>query len=118
MVLLAAVLLVSAAGAIAVLCGMSAGVVANIYQDGVCLASIDLASVGESYTITVPGAVQNVISVEAGRICVSSATCPDQVCVRQGWITNSVVPVVCLPNRLVIQIENTPGDLDAVAGMG
>ena len=91
------------------------GVVANIYQDGICIKSVDLSLVTESYTLQISGAVVNTISIEPGRICVSSATCPDQVCVHQGYISNSIVPIVCLPNALVIQIENTPAeDIDAI----
>ena len=91
------------------------GVVANIYQDGICIQSVDLSLVTESYTLQISGAVVNTISIEPGRICVSSATCPDQVCVHQGYISNSIVPIVCLPNALVIQIENTPAeDIDAI----
>ena len=83
------------------------GSVVNIYQDGTCIYSIDLSAVTDSYTIQIDGAVSNTVAVEHGKICVQHATCPDQICVRQGWISNSIVPVVCLPNNLVIQIETT-----------
>lgn len=114
--LFAALLLVSAVAAAFISRAETGGVTANIYQNGECIHSIDLSQVGAPYTIVVSGRVQNTIAVENGRICVLEATCPDQVCVHQGWISNSVVPVVCLPNELVIQIENTPGtEMDAVA---
>lgn len=117
-VLIAALLAVSAAAAL-LLAGRSAGTVANVYLDGQCVRSIDLSQVGEAYTFTVEGpAGTNTVQVEPGRICVSHADCPDQVCVHQGWISTGVAPIVCLPNRLVIQIEGQAGqtDIDGVAG--
>ena len=58
----------------------------------------------------------NTITAQPGRIRVESADCPDQVCVDQGWISDGTVPVVCLPNRLVIQIEGGGDGLDSATG--
>ena len=93
------------------------GSMANIYQDGICINSIDLSKVEEAYTIVIPGAVTNTIAVEQGRICVMDATCADRVCVHQGWISNGVIPIVCLPNALVIQVEDSSrtADIDAIS---
>lgn len=98
-----------------VLNGGTDGAIANIYQQGECVHSVDLSRVSESYTIQITGAVTNTIAVENGRISVLEASCPDQICVHQGWIANGVVPIVCLPNSLVIQIENAAeSELDAI----
>jgi len=60
----------------------------------------------------------NIISVEQGRIRVFAASCPDLICVRQGWVSNGLVPIVCLPNRLVITLDDGNNDkgVDAVVG--
>ena len=58
----------------------------------------------------------NLIEVERGRIRVAEADCPDQVCVRQGWISNSVVPIACLPHKLVVQLESASGGVDGATG--
>ena len=98
------------------------GTVANIYQDGVCIYSIDLSTVTETITFTVADddGHENVIEIENGRIRVSEANCPDQVCVEAGWLSSSLKPIVCLPAKLVIQLESDPAaeelDLDAVSG--
>ncbi len=106
--LLGALLLVSAALSLLLLGGKASGTVANIYRDGVCLRSIDLAAVTESFTFTVSDeAGENVIEVSPGRIRVLSADCPDQVCVRAGWLSDAAAPIVCLPHRLVIRIEGS-----------
>lgn len=113
--LLAALVLVSGAAAFFLFSGQD-GTVARVYQNGELIHSVDLSRVEEPYAITVSGKAENTVSVENGRICVSHATCPDQVCVHQGWISNGVVPIVCLPNRLIIEIQGR-GDagVDAVS---
>lgn len=116
-VLTAALLAVSLLAAALVLGGKTGSTVAAVYQDGRLLRTIDLWAVEEPYTFTVDGpAGTNTIEVEPGRIRVARAGCPDQVCVNQGWISNGVVPIVCLPNGLVIQIEGGDADIDGVAG--
>ena len=98
---------------------MNAGIcdtaIANIYRNGEQLYSINLSDVSDEYTIQIEGVVINTVTVAHRRICISDATCPDHVCVNQGWITNGVVPIVCLPNGVVIQIEGVSDtDVDAI----
>ena len=54
--------------------------------------------------------------MEPGRIRVSAADCPDQVCVEQGYISDGTVPIVCLPHGLVIEIVGGEEPLDGAAG--
>ncbi len=118
-VILIAGLLVISGVFTALVAGQTSGTMANIYLDGKCIRSIDLSQSDDSYEFTVDSPTgSNTIQVEPGRICVSCAECPDQICVRQGWISASVMPIVCLPNRLVIQIEeqSKQSELDGVAG--
>lgn len=97
------------------LSGRSPGAAAKIRQDGELLRTIDLTAVDQPYDFTVTAADGgvNVVEVEQGRIRVSQADCPDQVCVRQGWIATDAAPVVCLPHGLVIEIVGAGGP-DAV----
>lgn len=114
---ISAVFVLSLVAAIVVWNIETRGVIANIYQNGACVHSVDISGVREPYTLQLEGAVSNTVEVDAGRIRVVSATCPDQICVRQGWISNGVAPIVCLPNNVVIQIENARGaELDTIAG--
>lgn len=53
----------------------------------------------------------NTLRIEPGRICVVRADCPDQTCVNMGWLSHGAMPVVCLPHRIVIRLE------EKVAGM-
>lgn len=82
------------------------GTVANIYRNGEPVLSIDLSLVTEPYELTLSDENgSNVIRVEAGRIAVVRADCPDKVCVKAGWRSDSASPIVCLPHRLVIRVE-------------
>ena len=97
---------VSVLAALALRLSPAGGTVANIYRDGVPVCSIDLSLVTEPYEFTLTdGRGSNVIRVEPGRIVVVSADCPDKVCVHQGRVTTAGIPIVCMPHRLVIQIE-------------
>jgi len=91
---------------------------ASIYINGELIERLDLSTVPEPYSVTVNnGYGVNVISVERGRICISEANCPDGSCVRQGWISSGIVPIVCLPHRLVIQFDSDASpDVDAIVG--
>ena len=114
---MAGVLTAALAASFFVMRGHTRGAVtANIYQDGKCIYSIDLSAVEAPYTIHIGGRVTNTVVIEKGRICIEGATCPDHICVRQGWISNGIVPIVCLPNNVVIQIESSAVDeLDAIS---
>ena len=90
---------------------------ARILRDGVLLEEIDLDRVAEPYSFTLEdGSGANTVQVERGRIRISAADCPDQVCVKQGWISGGAVPSICLPHRLTIEIVDGGGDLDGAAG--
>ena len=83
---------------------------ALIYVDGKLYESISLYDVASPYhfTITTADGHYNEISVEQGTIQITSADCPDLLCVKQGPITNNLLPITCLPHHLVIEL--TPAD--------
>lgn len=83
------------------------GFTADIYQNGELIASLPLDRVREPYTFTVTGegGCVNEIEVRPGSIGILSADCPDKLCVHQGFISDSRLPVTCLPNRLVILLR-------------
>lgn len=112
-ILLGGTAVLAALGAFWLSRNASQGTVASIYQDGVLVQSIDLSEVQEPEIFTIDGpAGGNTVQAEPGRIRVSGAGCPDQVCVGQGWLSSGITPIVCLPNRLVIRIEAGTNELD------
>lgn len=81
--------------------------IADIYQNGNLLMSIPLEDVQESriFTVEGPDGGMNQIEVRSGCIRILSADCPDKLCVKQGFIRDSRLPITCLPHRLVIQLR-------------
>ncbi len=80
--------------------------IAEIYQNDTLVERIDLSQVHEAYTITIDGEynAQNIILVEPNAISMKTATCPDKLCVKQGEISDGMLPIVCLPNHVRISI--------------
>lgn len=86
-----------------------AGHIAEIRLDGELYRSIDLDAVTVPYEIeicTEYGA--NTVYVEHGQISITHADCPDQICVEQGAIVDSLIPIVCVPHHLTIEIGEEP----------
>lgn len=94
------------------------GCVADIYQDGKLLASIPLNSVDAPccFTVTGENGCVNELEVRSGSIGMVSADCPDKLCVHQGFIDRPGPPIVCLPNKLVIQLREADSEsIDMIA---
>ena len=88
---------------------------AEVYQNGNYLQTLRLDEpVG--YTLFSANGGSNTIEVRDGRIRISHATCPDQVCVNQGWVSTDATPIVCLPNGLVIQVKGGDRNIDGQTG--
>lgn len=87
----------------------SAAMTADIYQNGTLLKSIPLDPQEPPYTMTVMGenGAYNTITVQEGKIGISAASCPDKLCMHQGFINNSLLPITCLPNKLVIRVRQS-----------
>ncbi len=54
------------------------------------------------------------ISVLSGEVRVTDSDCPDKLCVRMGWVSQSDASVVCLPNRVVIRVMGS-GAYDTIS---
>lgn len=84
--------------------------VASIYQDGILIQRIPLDKNSSSYSFEVTrsntnNSYSNTIEISSDSIGITAANCPDKLCIKQGFIHNSLLPITCLPNHLVIQIE-------------
>ncbi len=114
-IITAFLLLLSSASLLYLLSGKSgADYVADIFQDGILIKSIYLNDISQAGTFTVQGenGCVNEIEVRPGSIAIISADCPDRLCVHQGFISDSKLPITCLPNRLVIRlrpVSDSPG---------
>jgi len=85
----------------------TAGYIADIYSEGVLIKSIPLWELEESCSFLIENETGGINEIEArpGSIGILFANCPDKICVNQGFISNSSIPITCLPNRLVIQLR-------------
>lgn len=92
--------------------GNSDSQVVEIRQDNVLIRTIDLSQVKAPYFLTIEDGRggSNTLLVESGRICISEADCPDQICVRRGWLSGAGAPIICLPHRLVITSVSQTAD--------
>lgn len=105
-ILIGVLLLISVTASVYVLQTHIAGGFVGVYHHGELIKKIHLDTVTTPYSFTVEdGEHYNTVTVERGRICVSEASCPDHVCVNTGWISDGAIPIVCLPNELVIKVE-------------
>ena len=50
------------------------------------------------------GTVINVVQIEHGSVRMEQATCPDELCIRQGAISRERQTIVCLPHKLVVEV--------------
>ncbi|MFR9070710.1 NusG domain II-containing protein [Paraclostridium tenue] len=58
----------------------------------------------------------NKIKVHDGGVEVSEASCPDDICVKTGFIKKSNQSIVCIPNKVSIKIvSNEKNDIDIIA---
>lgn len=68
----------------------------------------------EDSTFSVEGVPHIVFQVKDGRIAFIQSDCPDQICVRSGFIGTSGQSAACLPNGIAIRIQGSDGP-DTVA---
>ena len=96
--------------------------IAEIYQDGELIRTIDLKTVSEPVELTLEGdhGAYNIVRAEQGKIAIIEASCPDKVCVHTGYISDSLMPITCLPNHVIIRIrtdrKKNPEDSSAIDG--
>ena len=62
----------------------------------------------------------NHITIKDGQVSMSYSTCLNQVCVNTGAISETKDSIVCLPNRVVVEIissgDGKGGDADVISG--
>ena len=76
---------------------------ADVYVKEEKVLSIDLNQDGHYSVDGTNGKVE--IEVKDHAIRVTQENSPHHLCSRQGFVSDSNVPIVCLPNETVIQIE-------------
>ena len=76
-------------------------------------------AVAGRYEIAQADGSLNVVRVADGAVWMEEANCRDGLCIRQGRMKNGAKTIVCLPHKVVVQIEgdtpqNEHSDLDVI----
>lgn len=82
----------------------NSGKIARIYSDNELVKTVSLEKEDE-FTIKNENGY-NIIRVTNGKISVIESDCKNQICVNQGEIDNDLIPIVCVPNGIVIRVES------------
>ena len=88
--------------------------VVKVIQDGHEIAAYSLL---EDRIESIPYGDENynLLLISNGQVSVSDADCPDKLCVHQHSISRNGESIICLPHKLVIQIEaKEESELDSV----
>ncbi|MBO5088098.1 MAG: NusG domain II-containing protein [Lachnospiraceae bacterium] len=57
--------------------------------------------------------ITNTIVIENGQVYMKNANCPDQVCVKHKSISKHGEMIICLPNKVFVEIEgNIANEID------
>ena len=86
------------------------GDTAILYEDGAAVESISLKD------NQVLHFKEMEIEVESGSIRINKSDCPHQICVHTGSISSPARNLVCVPNKVIIEIvSDNPNELNAVS---
>lgn len=58
----------------------------------------------------------NYITIKDGHVSMESSTCKNQVCVNTGAISETKDSIVCLPNKVMVEIKSEGGGTDVITG--
>ena len=87
------------------------GTVVEVYYDNNLILSKDLNIDGE---YTVDGLLgEVVIEVKDRKVRIKKENSPKNICSKEGYITDSSKPLICLPNKIVVKIVNN-NEIDGV----
>lgn len=65
--------------------------------------------------IELPDGGYNVLEIKEGKADVTEASCPDGICVSHRAVSKQNQSITCLPNKLVVEIQNGDmSDVDAI----
>lgn len=113
-ILIAVLAVLGGALALFLWCTRQAGGTVSVQMDGELVMELSLSE--DTRLVLGEGEHTNTLVIKNGTAQVVEASCPDQVCVRQGAIRFAGESIVCLPHRLVVTIEGgASGDVDAAA---
>ena len=116
LLLIAALLLAGLIASAFLFFNRQGGQQAVVRANGQIVARLPLAQ-DARVPVEIEGSVTNVVVVQDGAVHMEEADCPDHLCIRRGAIRYAGDSIICLPNKVVVEISGEDAlNLDAVAG--
>lgn len=78
---------------------------AVISVNGEEVRRIDLLTAPDEEFRVTNGEEYNIVCIRSGTVYVKEASCPDKICVRHGELRSEFLPIICLPNKLSIELK-------------
>ena len=82
-----------------------------IKSDGIMVKEASLKNNREFLIKSKEGELTCIIQDQ--KVKVVESTCPDKLCIKQGWISNQGESIICLPNRITITITGGNEGVDS-----
>jgi len=86
---------------------------ALVYYQDEHILTIDLTLNGEHEYKVMGHSGEMIIKTNGNKIKVEEENSPLHICSNQGWIENSYEMIVCLPNKVIIKLEDK-NEIDTV----
>lgn len=94
--------------------GRKTGGVVSVTVDGQLYGTYSLSE-DQTVEIRIGERTANILEIKDGRADMTKADCPDKLCVHQKAIFRERETIVCLPNKVVAEIEGgAEAELDLV----
>ena len=78
--------------------------------------TIDIGAAKDEVITFTDAGVTYTVEIKDHKICMKEIVCPDQICVLTGYTDAQYIPIICLPNKVMINIyNNAGGEVDTVA---
>ncbi len=101
-ILVAVILCVAAAGFVLWYFSAPSGNMAIVTIDGEVVYELPLSRDSETRVDSEGG--YNIVAVKDGKVTVTEASCPDLICVHHRAVSLAGETIVCLPNKMVVEI--------------
>lgn len=83
-----------------------AGKSVTITVDGQVYDTYFLTEEMQKIPIEIAGKVTNTLEISGGQAKMVKANCPDKLCMHQKAISKQGETIVCLPNKIVVEVSN------------
>ena len=61
----------------------------------------------QTIPILIHGKVTNQVTIRDKKAWMTKADCPDHLCMKQGKISKNGESIVCLPNKIVVEVQSS-----------